>query len=181
MWAELGNHDIASSISLASHPCRLRKEHPDAFSFQHDVMWNEKAWGACCSQTRQMISSPSWAFPGFSVQKGINKTCKVQFTGGCFSRSPLLAKSWSSSHSCLAAREREVTLNIAWPLPSAKWNGFSLRNWDIQGAKYILASATGDKLWVTNWGWWESLKHKVSKVFHWLQKPEIVLGIVSKV
>ena len=72
----------ASSVSLASHPYTLCKEYPDAFSFQHDVMRNEKTCRACCSQTRQMISSPSWAFPGYAVQKEINKMCNVQFTGG---------------------------------------------------------------------------------------------------
>lgn len=148
VWAELGISILQqASVCLTSHPCRLHTDRPDTFSFQHDVMQNEKTCRTCCSQTRQMISSASWAFPGFTVKK--NTALKptmfsTQIIVSVFSL--FLASYFKSSLSSLVAGGKTVMSDIIWPVSSAKWNEFSPRIKDIMDKKCIWIPVRGDKL-----------------------------------
>ena len=161
-----------------------------AFSFQHDVMWNEKTCRTCCSQTRQMISSASWAFPGFAVKK-----LKKIYIYIYIYINPIMFSLQVVVLTLICWQNTESPLSAPW------WLRGGTSGWILSGL--FLQPNGMDLVWetrthrgrntfeqqlqetrceqLTEGQGWESLKNKVSNVFHWHQKAEVVFGRVSNV
>lgn len=133
LWSKLGNHDPPASQCLPHlAPNGLCQERPDAFSFQHDVMWSERP-------AEHAVHRPDrWShpLPGHSqalllkkfLFKYMNKPYHVQFKDGCLNPQSFGGKILKLTFQLPGGWGEEVQSDIVWSVPSAKWNGFSRRN-----------------------------------------------------